>query len=151
MQGARIAKETRDLINKPVEGITAEPNPDNSRHIFATIRGPTETPFEGGIFRLEIFLPDEYPMVPPKVLCRTRIYHPNIDKLGRICLNILKTDVKDGWSPALQLRSVLLAISALIAAPNCDDPLDATIANHWMSDVDGAHKVARQWTLEHAQ
>ena len=70
------------------------------------ISGPNETPYEGGFFNLELFLPEEYPMVPPKVLFRTKIYHPNIDKLGRICLDILKNK----WSPALQIRSVLLSI-----------------------------------------
>lgn len=52
--------------------------------------GPEESPFEGGVFKLELFLPEDYPMSAPKVRFITKIYHPNIDKLGRICLDILK-------------------------------------------------------------
>ena len=70
----------------------------------------------GGIFKLELFLTEDYPMAPPKVRFLTKIYHPNIDKLGRICLDILK----DKWSPALQIRTVLLSIQALLSAPNPD-------------------------------
>ena len=47
------------------------------------IAGPEGTSYEGGMFHAELFLPEEYPMVPPKVLFRTKIYHPNIDKLGK--------------------------------------------------------------------
>merc|ERR1719389_749463 len=109
------------------------------------ILGPVQSPYEGGAFKLELFLPEEYPMAAPKVLFRTRIYHPNIDKLGRICLDILK----DKWSPALQIRAVLLSIQSLISAPNVDDPLDESIADHWKNDINGAHKTAREWTMQH--
>jgi ubiquitin-conjugating enzyme E2 N len=86
-------------------------------------------------------------MVPPKVLFRTKIYHPNIDKLGRICLDILKNK----WSPALQIRAVLLSIQALLSAPNLDDPLDEDIAKFWRENQDGAIERAREWTLQYAQ
>jgi ubiquitin-protein ligase len=54
-----------------VVGIYAEPNEKNFRHFFVKIAGSTETPYEGGLFDCELFLPEEYPMVPPKVLFRT--------------------------------------------------------------------------------
>jgi hypothetical protein len=84
----------------------------------------------GGIFKLELFLPEEYPMAPPKVRFLTKMFHPNIDKLGRICLDILK----DKWSPALQIRTVLLSIQALLSAPNPDDPLANDVAEMWKQD-----------------
>jgi ubiquitin-conjugating enzyme E2 N len=77
----------------------------------------------------------------------TKIYHPNIDKLGRICLDILK----DKWSPALQIRTVLLSIQALLSAPNPDDPLDNQVANHWKTNEPEAIKTAKEWTEKYAQ
>ena len=142
----RIFKETQGLAKEPVVGIEAVPSETNPRHFYVTITGPGETPYEGGKFTAELFLPEEYPMIPPKVLFRTKIFHPNIDKLGRICLDILK----DKWSPALQIRSVLLSIQSLLAAPNLDDPLDQEIANFWKADPEGAIKRAQEWTKTYA-
>ncbi|KDO44643.1 hypothetical protein CISIN_1g031783mg [Citrus sinensis] len=100
----RIIKETQRLLSEPAPGISASPSEDNMRYFNVMILGPTQSPYEGGVFKLELFLPEEYPMAAPKVRFLTKIYHPNIDKLGRICLDILK----DKWSPALQIRTVLL-------------------------------------------
>lgn len=86
-------------------------------------------------------------MAPPKVRFLTRIYHPNIDRLGRICLDILK----DKWSPALQIRTVLLSIQALLSAPNPDDPLNNDAAELWKSQEVVAMQTARDWTKQHAQ
>ena len=83
---------------------------------------------------------------PTQVRFLTRIYHPNIDRLGRICLDILK----DKWSPALQIRTVLLSVQALLSAPNPDDPLDEAVARQWREDEAGAVANAREWARLYA-
>jgi len=102
-------------------------------------------------------------MSAPKVRFLTRVYHPNIDKLGRICLDILKGTMYywslyrltelfgiDKWSPALQIRTVLLSIQALLGAPNPDDPLANDVAQHWKEDEPRAIETASQWTKQYA-
>ena len=86
-------------------------------------------------------------MSAPKVRFLTKIYHPNIDKLGRICLDILK----DKWSPALQIRTVLISIQALLSAPNPDDPLADEVAKEWKENEARAIETAREWTQLYAQ
>ncbi len=103
--------------------------------------------FVDGVYTLELFLPEAYPMEPPKVRFLTRIYHPNIDKLGRICLDVLK----EKWSPALQIRTVLLSIQALLSCPEVSDPLDPSVADHFKSNRADAESVARKWNAIHAQ
>ncbi|CAJ0642933.1 16446_t:CDS:2, partial [Entrophospora sp. SA101] len=139
--------ETERLIQEPAPGISAIPHEENLRYFDVIIAGPTQSPFEGGVFKLELFLPEEYPMAPPKVRFITKIYHPNIDKLGRICLDILK----DKWSPALQIRTVLLSVQALLSAPNPDDPLANDVAQHWKENEKAAIATARDWTRSYAQ
>lgn len=105
----RIIKETQRLLAEPVPGIKAEPDESNARYFHGVVAGPQHSPFEGGTFKLELFFPEEYPMAARQVRFMTKIYHLNVDELGRICLDILK----DKWSPALQIRTGLLSIQAL--------------------------------------
>lgn len=142
----RIVKETERLANDPVPGIIVTVDPENSRYFHVQLAGPMSSPYEGGLFNLELFLPDDYPMSPPKVRFLTKIYHPNVDRLGRICLDV----IKNNWSPALMVRSVLLSIQALMSSPNPDDPLDNNVANHWLSNEEGALNQAREWTRMYA-
>ena len=80
------------LLTDLVVGIYAEPSEANHRHFYVKIAGPEGTSYEGGMFHAELYLPEEYPMVPPKVLFKTKIFHPNIDKLG---MQIPLQNIKD--------------------------------------------------------
>lgn len=142
----RILVETKNLAKDPPPGISAHPDESNCRYFHIVMAGPKSSPYEGGLFKLEMFLPENYPLSPPSVRFLTKIYHPNIDKLGRICLDILK----DQWSPALQMRTVLLSIQALLSSPNPDDPLANDVANMWKTNETQAILMAGEWTRRFA-
>ena len=109
--------------------------------------GPTETPFEGGLFHCDLLLPEDYPMSPPKIIFNTKIFHPNIDKLGRVCLDILKNN----WTPALQIRKVLLSLVVLLSCPDEKDFLNIEAAELWQKDPEGAKAKAAEWTKIYAR
>lgn len=119
---------------------------DSLNHLEAVLRGPTETPFENGTFKLNIQIPSQYPFIPPKVVFITKIYHPNIDMEGNICLDILKNE----WSPSLTLEKIMLSISSLLNDPNPNDPLRGDVAYLFKKDRDEYNKRAREFTQEYA-
>lgn len=144
---SRIMKEQKNLSLDPPSNCSAGPVDDSN--IFqweATILGPSDSPYADGIFKLQITFPDNYPYHPPKIRFTTRIFHPNINKQGGICLDILK----DQWSPALTIGKVLLSICALMSDPNPDDPLLSDVAQLYTDDRDGYNARARAYTLKYA-
>ncbi|GBP07054.1 Ubiquitin-conjugating enzyme E2-22 kDa, partial [Eumeta japonica] len=111
------------------------------------IAGPSETPYEGGTFELEIKVPETYPFNPPKIRFITKIWHPNVSSVtGAICLDILK----DQWAAALTLRTVLLSIQALLSAAEPNDPQDAVVAKQYKENPDMFIRTALHWTNVYA-
>lgn len=147
MSVKRIKKELQELSNDPPVSCSAGPiNDDDMFHWQATITGPSDSPFQGGLFFLNIHFPNDYPFKPPKMNFITKIYHPNINSNGAICLDILK----DQWSPALTISKVLLSVSSLLTDPNPDDPLVPEIAHIYKSDKKKYENNAREWTKKYA-
>lgn len=142
----RITKEFQDLIKNPLENISAGPISDNILKWEATIIGPEGTPYEGGIFKIAIDFTTDYPFKAPKCNFMTRVYHPNINSAGCICLDILK----DKWSASLTISKLLLSICSLLNDPNPDDPLESESANMFKNDRVQYEMIARQYTLNYA-
>ena len=143
----RLNKELTEFANEPPDNCNAQPVDENDLFKWqGTIIGPDESPFEGGVFFLNIEFPQDYPFKPPKVNFTTRVYHPNINKDGSICLDILK----DNWSTSLTLAAVMKSICLLLTEPNIDDPLEADIAQLYKEDKAKYEATAREWTSKYA-
>jgi ubiquitin-conjugating enzyme E2 D/E len=141
----RLMKEYEKLSLEPPENISVS-IADDIFHWKAIIIGPLSTPYEGGIFGVEMSFPSDYPFRPPEVRFLTRIFHPNINQKGEVCLDILK----DRWSSSQTVRTLLLSISSLLDSPNPDDPLVAEIANLYKSQPSKFQKIAKEWTRDYA-
>ena len=102
----RLKKEYEDIKKNDIPNISAGLKDDNLYEWEAVILGPENTVYEGGVFYVNISIPEKYPFVPPIVIFKTKIYHPNINSAGNICLDILKNN----WNSALTISKVLLSI-----------------------------------------
>ena len=142
----RLKKEWRDLQKNPVCNCDARPNDDTLLDWSSTIIGPIGTPYENGIFKLKMKFSSGYPFEAPQVRFVTKIFHPNIDSSGGICLDILK----DKWTPILNIEKLLLSICSLLNDPNPDDPLVKHAADLYTNDRAEFNKEAKDWTAYYA-
>ncbi|GJJ68087.1 ubiquitin-conjugating enzyme E2 T [Entomortierella parvispora] len=150
MTAGRLNKELKDLECKPPEGVICYPVNDSMVHLHAELEGPEDTPYVGGVFQIEINIPERYPLEPPRCQFLTKVYHPNIDDEGRICLDILKTGSKGTWRPSLNIQTVLTSLRVLLAYPNPDDPLIVDIANEFKDNQEGFTLKAKDYTRRYA-
>ncbi|XP_009879632.1 PREDICTED: ubiquitin-conjugating enzyme E2 T [Charadrius vociferus] len=149
-RASRLKRELSLLTAEPPPGITCWQNENQLDDLRAQILGGADTPYEKGIFNLEIVVPERYPFEPPKIRFLTPIYHPNIDSAGRICLDVLKLPPKGAWRPSLNISTLLTSIQLLMAEPNPDDPLMADISSEYKYNKQLFLLNAREWTEKYA-
>jgi len=142
----RIQKEFKDMQIDPPSSCSAGPVGTDLFHWNATILGPDGSPYAGGVFFLDVHFPTDYPFKPMKIKFITPVFHPNVDKTGQICIDILKHN----WSPALTISRILVSLSSLLADPNPDDPLVLEIGNLYKTNRAQFELQARNFTLKNA-
>ena len=118
----RVQKDLSDLA-LPSTMELSYPNPEDIMN-FEVILTPDEGMYRGGRFRFSFAIGSNFPHEPPKVKCLQKIYHPNIDLQGNVCLNILRVD----WKPVLYIDSILVGLQFLFLEPNSIDPLNKDAA-----------------------
>eukprot|EP00045_Choanoeca_perplexa_P012759 m.141392 g.141392 ORF g.141392 m.141392 type:complete len:149 (+) comp16125_c0_seq26:4248-4694(+) len=142
----RLHRELKELEREPPTECSAGPIGDDMFRWQATIMGPKDSPYEGGLFFLNISFPPDYPFKPPRVEFQTKVYHPNINSNGGICISILKSE----YTPALTTPKLLLSILSMFTDPNPGDPLVPEIARLYKTDREAYNRKAREWTIKYA-
>lgn len=107
-----------------------------------------QPPYNKGAFKIEVSFPAEYPFKPPKVTFKTKIYHPNIDEKGQVCLPIISPE---NWKPATKTDQVIQALAALINDPEPEHPLRGDLAEEYTKDKKKFFKTAEEFTKQHAE
>lgn len=145
-----ITKELNELHSSTEVqelGIRVSINEADISDVSAELDGPPGTPFEGGLFRMKLVLPSDFPQSPPKGFFTTKIWHPNVSKAGEICVNVLKRD----WQPTLGLRHVLMVIRCLLIEPYPESALNEEAGKALLEDYAEYERYAKLMTSLHAQ
>lgn len=127
----RLQQELMTLMMSGDKTVSAFPDGDNLFHWIGTIQGPVGTVYEKLKYRLVLDFPSTYPYESPQVRFETPCFHPNVDSLGNICLDILK----EKWTALLDVRTVLLSIQSLLGEPNVSSPLNGYAAEIWSNQA----------------
>ncbi|CAK8987816.1 unnamed protein product [Durusdinium trenchii] len=110
----RLLRDFKKMTADAPKGVSAAPVGDDLFQWSAIVLGPEGTAWEGGVWKLNMSFPPEYPGKPPAVRFQTEVFHPNVFPNGQICLDLLAA----GWSPAYDARTILIAIQSLLADPD---------------------------------
>jgi len=124
----RLQKDLGELDKIPGTDLIF-PDPDNVMQ-FNLIVTPQEGMYRTARYEFDVKVPSSYPFDPPRVTCKTQIYHPNINWEGNVCLNILRED----WKPVLSISAVIFGIYTLFVEPNPSDPLNPEAADHMLKN-----------------
>ncbi|KAG9122135.1 NEDD8-conjugating protein ubc12 [Ceratobasidium sp. 392] len=126
----RVQKDITEL-DLPSTMETKFPNAEDLLN-FSLVITPDEGMYKGGAFTFSFNINTNYPHEPPKVKCVPKIYHPNVDLEGNVCLNILRED----WKPVLNLNSIMVGLQYLFLEPNAEDPLNKEAAEELRKNRD---------------
>ena len=144
---ARLNKEFGDLTTSPIERVEVAFQGDDCSKWDAKVQGPVDSPYEDGTFTVELDFTDNYPFKAPKVLFKTKIYHPNVKTdTGEICTQAIEKN----WVPTQNAKFVIESIISLMASPRPDDALEQEIAEKYLNDYDGFVETAKSYTSDFA-
>ena len=147
---AAVKRLNRELINiRDYSEFSCSPKNENLFHWDVFIFGPTDTIYEGGIFRAEFIFSNSYPIDPPKFRFLSKITHPNIYKDGKVCISILNKGqdiygyekLNERWSPSQGISSVLLSIISMLNDPNFESPANVDASVLWQKNFNKMKQI----------
>tara|TARA_B100000768_G_C11284189_1_gene380867 strand:+ start:8334 stop:8771 length:438 start_codon:yes stop_codon:yes gene_type:complete len=128
----RLTKEKKNILENPIERVLIEPIDDTLLIWKGHIKGPDDSPYSGGIFPIVMKFDETYPIKPPSVQFTKKVYHPNIYRDGKICIDILQNQ---NWAPSLNIQSILISLVSLFDDPNVASPANRDAADLYKKDI----------------
>lgn len=121
---------------------------DNMQEFYVRFKGPEETPFAGGQWKIHVEIPDQYPYKSPSIGFVNRIFHPNIDELsGSVCLDV----INQTWSPMYDMINIFeVFLPQLLRYPNPTDPLNGEAAALMMKEPRGYEEKVKEYVRKYA-
>ncbi|KAG4100703.1 ubiquitin-conjugating enzyme/RWD-like protein [Neocallimastix lanati (nom. inval.)] len=121
---------------------------DNMQEFYVRFHGPKDTPFNGGVWKVHVELPDQYPYKSPSIGFMNKIFHPNIDELsGSVCLDV----INQTWSPMFDMVNIFEAfLPQLLRYPNPTDPLNGDAAALLMREPTAYEQKVREYVAKYA-
>ena len=111
-----------DELELPHNAKLSIPNKENLQTFKVAII-PDSGYWKGATYTFHFVIPDNYPYKPPKVTCDEKIYHPNIDLQGNVCLNLLKAD----WRPILTVQQIVHGLIFLFLVCNVHSVVSSSV------------------------
>ncbi|KAJ5627026.1 ubiquitin conjugating enzyme Ubc8 [Penicillium herquei] len=120
----------------------------NDNKFYVRFKGPEETPFAGGHWKIHVELPDQYPYKSPSIGFVNRIFHPNIDELsGSVCLDV----INQTWSPMYDMINIFeVFLPQLLRYPNPSDPLNGEAAALMMREPKSYDAKVKEYVAKYA-
>ncbi|KAL2923371.1 Ubiquitin-conjugating enzyme E2 D3 [Bienertia sinuspersici] len=138
-----LKKSAKNIATHCSYGLVDKHDPFNLQ---AIIIGPSNTPFDGGIFFLSIHIPHNYPFKPPKIKFQTKVFHPNVSRDGTIKMDILSNN----WTPLLTIDKILLAICSFLQDPIHGQDSCNFVYQLYSKRRNLYNKIAKEWTYKYA-
>ncbi|CAL6363274.1 unnamed protein product [Bathycoccus prasinos] len=137
----RLQSDLRSIRIEPPEGCSASPHSDDNLFVWsATICGPQDSPWEGGIFSLRLTFSDSYPASAPRVRFVSEMFHPNIYPDGTLCMDT----IQEQWSPVHSVASLLTSVRSLLCDPNVNSPANPQAAKMLVEEEKEYNKRVRR-------
>ncbi|OIR58827.1 MAG: ubiquitin-conjugating enzyme E2 [Amphiamblys sp. WSBS2006] len=149
----RLMREYTEFSKQSPEGFVAAPVGDNIMLWEAYVQGPSETVYEGGLFRAELRFPGDYPLSPPTMYFKSEIFHPNIYESGEVCISILHQpgedpnmyeDSSERWTPVQSVEKILLSVISMLSEPNPESGANIEACKCWRTNKEEYRKIVRK-------
>ena len=147
----RLKKERIDWRAEHPPGFYArlKKNKDGTHDYFnweCGIPGPKGTPWEGGLYKINLKFPEDYPVLPPKCVFEKKLFHPNVYPSGAVCLSIINDE--EDWRAGLKVKDILLGIQDLLANPNTKSPAQKEAFESYNKKSDEYRRKVREQAKE---